>query len=80
MTAPSPPTEHVLVDGRAHLLRQIGEQVRGVAHAQFLDVCRAIGVHWIWPDLFCRGNVRASDDDAFHFGNTAGEGSCFLSI
>ena len=42
----------VLVDSRSHLLRQVGEEVRGVADAQFLDVGRAIGVHRIGPDLF----------------------------
>ena len=72
MTAPSPPTVDVLVDSRAHLLRQIGQQVRCIADAQFFDVSRTIRVHWIWSDLFCGGNVRASDDDTFHFGNTSG--------
>ena len=61
----------VLVDSRAHLLRQIDEQVRCIADAQFFNVCRAIRVHRIWPDLFCGGNVRASDDDPFHFGGCA---------
>ena len=60
----------VLVNRRAHLLRQIGQQVRCIADAQFLDVSWTIGIHWIWPGLFCGGNVRASDDDTFHFGNT----------
>ena len=48
---------NVLVDSRSHLLRQIGEQVRGVADAQFLDVGGAICVDWIGPDFFSVGNI-----------------------
>ena len=32
------------------------------------------------PISSARGNVRASDDDTFHFGNTCGRRHCFLSI
>ena len=53
----------VLVDGRAHLLWQLREQVGCVVNTQFLDVCRPVRVHWIRPNLFRRGNVRASDNN-----------------
>src|SRR5206468_10018991 len=52
---------------RAHLLRQISQQVGGIADAQFFDVTWAIGVHRIQSRLFCGGNIRASDDDTLPF-------------
>src|SRR5262249_9290014 len=58
----------VLVDGCAHLLRQIGEEICCITEAQSFNVCRTIRVHWIWPLLFCAGNFRARNDDSFHFG------------
>src|SRR5207247_8229672 len=49
----------VEVDGAASFLRQKSCQVRSVADAQFLDVCRTIGVHWIGTDFFRGRDVRA---------------------
>ena len=57
----------VLVDGRAHLLWQLREQVGCVVSAQFLNIFRAIGIHWIRAHFFRGGNVRAGNDDTFHF-------------
>ena len=62
-------TETVLGASRAHLLRQIGQQVRCIADAQFFYIGRAIRIHWIWADLLRCRNVRAGDDDSFHFGS-----------
>src|SRR5262249_25706129 len=56
-------TETVLGASGAHLLRQIGKQVRRIADAQFFNVRWPIRVDWIWPDLFRCGNVRPSKDD-----------------
>src|SRR5207244_1956369 len=64
--------DSVLIDGRAHLLWQVDEQVRRIADAQFLDVCWTIRVHWIWADFFSCGNVRASDNDRFHLRHYVG--------
>ena len=50
-------SDSVLVDGRAHLLRQIGQQVRCIADAQFFEVCRTIRIHWIGARLFRGRNV-----------------------
>ena len=49
--------DHVLVNSRSHLLRQIGEEVRGVADPQSLDVARAICVNWIGPGFFRGWNI-----------------------
>src|SRR6266480_1019071 len=40
----------VLVDGAACFLRQKSCQVHCVADAQFFDVCRTIGIHWVRPN------------------------------
>ena len=53
----------VLVDGAACFLRQESCQVRCVADAQFFDVCRTIGIHWVRPNFFSSRNVRAGDDN-----------------
>ena len=68
----------VLVDGRAHLLWQLREQVGCVVNAQFLDVFAPIGINRVWPGLFRSWNVRTGDDDALDFRNT-GRRRCFLS-
>ena len=48
---------NVLVDGRAHLLRQLREQVGCVVNAQFLDVFSAIGINRIRSRFFRRRNI-----------------------
>src|SRR5439155_22219843 len=53
------------------LLWQKGCQVCRIANAQLFDVCRTICVHWIWADFCSCGNVRASDNDTFHFDRRA---------
>src|SRR5436190_5194495 len=62
-----PAIAHVQVGGSARLLRQKSCQVRCIADAQLFNVCRTIRVHWIGTGLFGGRNVRASDDDSFHF-------------
>src|SRR6476660_5247136 len=57
----------VLVDGRAHLLWQLREQVGCVVSAQFLNIFRAISIHGIRASLFRGRDVRTGNDDAFDF-------------
>src|SRR5207248_4512026 len=57
----------VLVDGRAHLLWQLREQVGCVVNAQLLNIFPAIGIHGVRASLFRGRDVRTGDDDAFDF-------------
>src|SRR5438094_6260456 len=57
----------VLVDGRAHLLRQLREQVGCVVNAQLLNIFPAIGIHGVRASLFRSGNIRAGNDDTLDF-------------
>src|SRR6266478_2843971 len=56
-------TSAVEVDGAASFLRQKRCQVGSVADAQFLDVCRTIGVHRIGTDFFRGRNVGTGDNN-----------------
>src|SRR4029453_13583905 len=47
----------VLVDSRAQLLWQFGEQIRCVANSQSLDVFRTIRVHRVRPNFFSSRSV-----------------------
>ena len=62
-----PAISDVLVEGRAHLLWQLRDQVGCVVSAQFLNIFRAISIHGIRASLFRGRDVRAGDDDAFDF-------------
>ena len=62
-----PAIANVQICGCARLLWQKSCQIRCIANAQFFDVCRAVRIHWIRTSLFRCWNVRASDDDTFHF-------------
>ena len=64
----------VLVDGSAHLLWQLIEQVCCVAHTQPLEVLRTIRVHRVRSDFFRGWNVRAGHDN--FLGYNAGVASC----
>src|SRR5207237_1946837 len=55
----------VLVDGRAHLLRQLRDQVGCVTCTQLLNVFCAISIHRVRAYFFGGGKVRAGDDDTF---------------
>src|SRR5882724_8459633 len=57
----------VLVDGRAHLLRQLRDQVGCVVSAQFLNIFPAISIHRVGAYFFGGGNIRAGNDDTLHF-------------
>src|SRR5207248_10177689 len=51
------------VGGAGRLLRQVSGQVRCIADARFLNICRTICIYRVRAD-FCRGrNVRAGDDN-----------------
>src|SRR5260370_223171 len=57
----------VLVDGRAHLLWQLREQVGCVVNAQLLNIFPAIRIHRVRAGLFRGGNIRAGNDDTLAF-------------
>src|SRR5206468_1882969 len=64
----------VLVDSRAQLLWQFGEQVGCVANSQSLDVLQTIGIDRVRSDFFRSRNVRAGHN---HFlGYVASVASC----
>src|SRR5207248_11450704 len=53
----------VQVGGAARLLRQESCQVRCIADAQFLNICRTICIYRVRADFFRGRNVRAGDDN-----------------
>src|SRR5207245_6764326 len=55
----------VLVDGRAHFLRQLRDQVGCVTCTQLLNVFCAISIHRVRAYFFGGGNIRAGNDDTF---------------
>jgi hypothetical protein len=64
-----PAVADVQVDGAACSLWKESLQVRCITNAQFLDVRRTICIHGIGTGFLRCWNVRAGDDDTFHFNN-----------
>ena len=57
----------VLVYARAHLLRQLRDQVGCVVSAQLLNIFPAIRIDWIRSYFFRSGDIRAGNDDTLDF-------------
>src|SRR6266481_645315 len=57
----------VQVEGSARLLRDEFLEVRRIADAEFLEVLRTVGVHWVRAGFFRCGNVRTGHYHSLDF-------------